>query len=97
MQFLLMTDTRISPRLSKPARHSPFWLDQKFFCGTNLSCCEEYISEVHSDVRPTGLALDAAKRAGPAELEKFCYETSRGPYHSAGPPRKRDGCYSKRK
>jgi hypothetical protein len=33
--------------------------------------------------------LDAQERIGPAELEKSSGETSRGPWHYRGPPRKR--------
>jgi hypothetical protein len=40
-------------------------------------------------------SLDAHERIGPAELERNSDETSRGPYHYTGPPRKRNGCYSK--
>jgi hypothetical protein len=50
-----------------------------------LKVCEGKISEGQI----AGEALDAAERIGPAELEKGFGETSRGPWHYRGPPRKR--------
>jgi hypothetical protein len=50
-----------------------------------LEVCKEKISEVQI----AGKALDAHERIGPAELERSSGETSRGPYHYTGPPRKR--------
>jgi hypothetical protein len=58
---------------------------KKFLGGTELEVCEGKISEGQIAAE----ALDAAERIGPAELERNSGETSRGPCHSTGPPRKR--------
>jgi hypothetical protein len=50
-----------------------------------LKVCEGKISEGQIERE----ALDAQERIGPAELEKSFGETSRGPWHYRGPPRKR--------
>jgi|GraSoi2013_100cm_1033763.scaffolds.fasta_scaffold804806_1 hypothetical protein len=58
---------------------------KKFRDGKNLEVCEGKISEGQIERE----ALDAQERIGPAELEKSFGETSRGPWHYRGPPRKR--------
>ena len=49
-----------------------------------MKVCGGKISEGQSAAE----SRDALERIGPAELEKVWSETSRGPYHSTGPPRK---------
>ena len=58
---------------------------KKFRDGKNLEVCEGKISEGQIERE----VLDAQERIGPAELEKSSGETSRGPWHYRGPPRKR--------